>query len=172
MLKRAKLIVALSVILSVTNIGYASADDNWTYASCFNKFQIELPGLWRNYCIIDDCLFGIAVKFYGKSVPGKGYNYGDGLFLFFIGDEEFIFSETLDSITYVGTVNGKNYYFATSTDASADPILLYNDFDKTEAIRKYGAMEYRRIKDDFSVYEQMMDGIRNIISSFKPCESR
>lgn len=57
MLKRAKLIVALSVILSVTNIGYASADGGWAYASYLNKFQIELSDVWRDYCIIDDCSF-------------------------------------------------------------------------------------------------------------------
>lgn len=171
MKRKAVFVLVLAVILSLTSVVCVSADDGWTYESYLNKFQIELPDVWRDYCIIDDCSFGIAVRFYGKSVPGKGYNYGDGLFLFFIGDEEFIFSETLDSITYVGTVNGKNYYFATSTDASADPILLYNDFEKTEAIRRYGAMEYRRIKEDFSVYEQMMDGVKDIISSFKPCES-
>lgn len=170
MLKKVSLILALSAILSATNLGYASADDSWTYESYLNKFRIELPEEWRNYCIIDERPFGICLRFYGKSLPGKG-EQDYGLFLSCIADEEYILENTLDNVAYVGTANGKNYFYATSTDVSAEPILLYDDLKRIEAVKEYGIVEYRRIKEDYVAYGQMMPGVRDIISSFKPCET-
>lgn len=134
-------------------------------------YQLTFPKDWLGWYFIDDnnpdC---ISVYFYGKSITGSFYmtylseklEYEKrlyGLFMFSIMTKEVLEKGTYDSIRYVGTANGKDYYFATGTDAPLSSLITsnqcWNDITHEELYlaekdwEKVEQMNYEDVTDTF-----------------------
>ncbi|MBR4030223.1 MAG: hypothetical protein IKJ06_02360 [Clostridia bacterium] len=139
-------------------------------AECGYKFAF--PKEWVNWYFVNDENPEIAtVRFYGKSIRGtimekailsEGFDYG--LTMFFILSEEEAEKGFYDSITKMGTANGVDYYFATTTDVSLAPIIEHRDFwfdsdEELELTKK--DWEKAKIMMDFYSSENIQNFIKN-----------
>lgn len=135
-------------------------------------YKFAFPKEWVNWYFVNDENPEIAtVRFYGKSIRGTimekailSENSDYGLTMFFILSEEEAEKGFYDSLTKMGTANGVDYYFGTTTDVSLAPIIEYKDFwfdsdEELELAKKDWGKA--KIMMDFYSYQNIQNFIKN-----------
>jgi hypothetical protein len=137
-------------------------------------FSLTFPHNWKNYYKISEFEDGITINFYGKSHAGRGTTTDreDGLIMFFILNDDLVKTQTLDSVTKLGTSSGINYYFATGTGFDLEPIALTDEETAKQFLDVYGPKIYGEaqlplILEDWKKAQQMQEDIPTILDSFK-----
>lgn len=135
-------------------------------------YKFAFPKEWVNWYFVNDENPEIAtIRFYGKSIRGTimekailSEDFDYGLTMFFILSEEEAEKGFYDSLTKMGTANGVDYYFGTTTDVSLTPIIEHQEFwfDSDEELELTNKdWEKAKIMMDFYSHENIQNFIKN-----------
>lgn len=153
------LIIAMLVTVLSPLSSFATEVENSLYRNVRQGFQIAFPENWGDYYHVKEYDDGsIGVIFDGKSQPGQEVEHNVPSFMILPQDRVDAEKDILDSITYLGTAHGTNYYYATGTgylsllfDVLADPSLS----DEERAL----------VETDFSMQQKIIEESKNICFS-------